>query len=105
MTQPSKVIDHYGREGLRERLDFALNAAGLGLGPLSPFDLAPLDKFHTGGIEATAELAAAAGIKDGSRIIDIGSGLGGPSRYLAATFDCRVHGFDLNPAFVERPST
>ncbi len=34
-------------------------------------------------------------------VIDIGSGLGGPSRYLAATYGCRVSGVDLTPEFVE----
>nr|WP_256367380.1 class I SAM-dependent methyltransferase [Acidisphaera sp. S103] len=33
--------------------------------------------------------------------IDIGSGLGGPSRYLAATYGCRVSGVDLTAEFVE----
>jgi ubiquinone/menaquinone biosynthesis C-methylase UbiE len=34
-------------------------------------------------------------------VIDIGSGLGGPSRYLATTYRCRVSGVDLTPEFVE----
>jgi SAM-dependent methyltransferase len=33
-------------------------------------------------------------------VIDIGSGLGGPSRYLAATYGCRVSGVDLTDEFV-----
>ena len=33
-------------------------------------------------------------------MLDIGSGLGGPSRYLAATFGCHVIGIDLSPSFV-----
>jgi SAM-dependent methyltransferase len=33
-------------------------------------------------------------------VIDIGSGIGGPSRYLAATYGCRVSGVDLTPEFV-----
>ena len=32
-------------------------------------------------------------------VIDVGSGLGGPSRYLAATYGCRVSGVDLTPEF------
>jgi len=67
-------------------------------------DLAPLDQFHTRGLAATVELAQAAAIEAGAEIVDVGSGLGGPSRYLAATFDCRVHGIDLSPAFVAAAS-
>jgi SAM-dependent methyltransferase len=98
------VMRHYGRGDLRERLGAALKAAGLTATPLSPADLAPLDQFHTRGWAATVELAAAAGIERGASVIDIGSGLGGPSRYLAATFDCRVQGIDLSASFVEAAS-
>jgi Methyltransferase domain len=41
---------------------------------------------------------------ENDRIIDIGSGLGGPSRYLAKTFGCRVSGVDLTPEFVAAAS-
>jgi cyclopropane fatty-acyl-phospholipid synthase-like methyltransferase len=67
-------------------------------------NLASLDQFHTRGIAATAELAQAAGVTKGSRVLDIGSGLGGPSRYLTATFECHVTGIDLSPSFVEAAS-
>jgi len=42
-----------------------------------------------------------AAVRSSERVIDIGSGLGGPSRYLAAKYDCRVFGIDLSPTFVE----
>jgi len=46
------------------------------------------------------ELAQMAAIERGSAILDAGSGLGGPSRYLAGTYGCRVIGVDLSPSFV-----
>lgn len=101
MSDPTKVLQHYGRSDIRTKLEMALKAAGLGEGCLSPADLAPLDQFHTRGMAATIELGATLCIAPGARGIDIGSGLGGPSRYLAAKFDCHVQGVDLSPAFVE----
>jgi sarcosine/dimethylglycine N-methyltransferase len=62
--------------------------------------LAGLDQFHVMGLEATERLAQIAGIERGATILDAGSGLGGPSRYLASTFGCRVIGVDLLPSFV-----
>jgi len=100
MMHERKIISHYGENDLVERIGAALRSGGLAEGPLSSEALAPLDQFHTRGLAATAELAKAAGITAGTRVLDIGSGLGGPSRYLAATYGCQVHGVDLSPAFV-----
>jgi sarcosine/dimethylglycine N-methyltransferase len=52
------------------------------------------------GLAATEQLAQIAGIERGAAILDAGSGLGGPSRYLASTYGCRVIGADLSPSFV-----
>ena len=59
--------------------------------------LAGLDQFHVMGLAATEQLAQIAGIERGAAILDAGSGLGGPSRYLASTYGCRVIGADLSP--------
>ena len=69
-------------------------------GSVDSSQLAGLDQFHVMGLEATKQLAQMAGIESGAAVLDAGSGLGGPSRYLASTYGCRVTGVDLSPSFV-----
>jgi ubiquinone/menaquinone biosynthesis C-methylase UbiE len=91
---------HYGRGGLSERILAALKDAGKDLARLTIEDLAPIDEFHTRRRIATTELAALLAPTPTDRMLDIGSGLGGPARYLASAFGCRVTGIDLTPEFV-----
>lgn len=63
--------------------------------------LAPYDQFHGRGLEATIEAAAPMQAGAGDHILDIGSGLGGPARYFASRFGCRVTGIDLTPEFCD----
>ncbi len=63
--------------------------------------LATLDQFHTGGLPATIRLAGKLPLTAASHVLDVGSGLGGPARYIAATYGCRVNGVDLSEPFVE----
>jgi sarcosine/dimethylglycine N-methyltransferase len=69
-------------------------------GPLSAERTGNFDQFHVGGLAATAELARRVGVTAGMRVLDAGSGLGGPSRYLARTFGAEVVGVDLAPTYV-----
>ena len=95
------VRDHYRATGLTERLKAALTALEPEDRRLTPQQLASLDQFHTRGLAATAELAALAGITAQTQVLDVGSGVGGPARFLAATYGCRVTGVDLSAPFVE----
>ncbi|MGZ5901604.1 MAG: class I SAM-dependent methyltransferase, partial [Reyranella sp.] len=95
------VRDHYRATGLTARLETALAALGPEDRPLTPRQLANLDQFHTRGLAATAELAKRAGITAGMSVLDVGSGLGGPARFLAATCGCQVTGIDLSQSFVD----
>jgi len=97
----AQVAQHYGTEGLLDRILAALTEAGKDIDHLTIDDLAPIDEFHSRRRLATQELAALLAPQATDRIIDIGSGLGGPSRYLAATYGCQVSGIDLTSAFVE----
>ena len=95
------VRDHYRATGLTERLKAALLAFGPQDQRLTPGQLGALDQFHTRGLAATAELAKLAGITADMRVLDVGSGVGGPARYLAAAHGCPVTGVDLSAPFVE----
>jgi sarcosine/dimethylglycine N-methyltransferase len=95
------VRDHYRATGLVERLKAVLAVFGPEDRQLAPQQLSSLDQFHTRGLAATADLALLAGIKADLAVLDVGSGVGGPARFLAETYGCRVTGVDLSEAFVE----
>lgn len=100
-TTTDKVRAHYDRDDLTERLRVALLAFGDESQTLTPEQLGPLDQFHTRGLAATADLARSTGISESDLVLDVGSGLGGPARYIAQTYGCEVIGVDLSPSFTQ----
>ncbi len=100
MTSPDNVATHYGTEGLLDRILAALSEAGKDVTRLTIDDLGLVDEFHSRRRRATEELARMLAPAATDHVIDVGSGLGGPSRYLAATYRCQVSGVDLTPEFV-----
>jgi SAM-dependent methyltransferase len=101
MAVIADVQNHYGTESIRERIEKALADAGLGDRKISPADLAVLDQFHASGLAATIELADSLEIDATSKVLDVGAGLGGPARHLAARYGCHVQGIDATAPFVE----
>ncbi len=97
----SNVADHYTSGTLLARLNASL--ADDGADPAHPTmeALAPYDQFHGRGIDATEEVAGILKAAATDRLLDIGSGIGGPARYMAQRFGCRVTGIDLTGEFVE----
>ena len=96
-----QVRAHYGDGGLRSRIESALLDLGLDPTCLTTRDLAPVDEFHSRGRQATKELAGLAAPRDGERVLDVGSGIGGPARFLAQRFGCHVTGIDLTSEFCD----
>ena len=102
MTQDmSGVGEHYAATGVVQRIRAALASLGPEDRPLSTRELGAMDQFHTRGHGATAELAELAGIESTDRVLDLGCGIGGPARLIAASRGCRVIGVDLSEGFVE----
>jgi SAM-dependent methyltransferase len=97
----SDITDHYENGDLLSRLQAALAEDGLDPARPSIEGLAPYDHFHGRGLEATHELADALSVSATAHLLDIGSGIGGPARYLANRFGCHVTGVDLTPEFCE----
>jgi ubiquinone/menaquinone biosynthesis C-methylase UbiE len=95
-----RVSRHYARSDLELAILDALVASGKDIERLVPSDLSLVDEFHTGGRRATVESAAQAGLNSTMHILDIGCGIGGPSRYFAEAYGCRVTGIDLTEDYV-----
>jgi sarcosine/dimethylglycine N-methyltransferase len=91
---------YWGRDGLERAILDALAAAGKNVDALTIDDLAPSDQFHGGGKPATERLARLAGLVPGTRVLDVGGGLGGPARTLAGQFGCTVTVIDITESYV-----
>lgn len=87
--------DHYGQDDLCGKIRQSCERLGLSPEEMTREDLANLDEIHIRGLEATRELGALADLKPGQRVLDIGSGVGGPARTLAAEFGCEVVGLEI----------
>jgi sarcosine/dimethylglycine N-methyltransferase len=96
------VQAHYTTDDIAGRIVAAVRKMMGDEAPLTPDVLAQMDHFHGGGIASTRDLVAALQPEAGERILDIGSGIGGPARWIASTFRCHVTGIDLTPAILPR---
>src|SRR5437660_11368234 len=90
MTSTSPVARHYGSAGIAERVLHALRADKGADARVTPETLAPFDHFHGRGVIATEELVSLLKPQPGEHILDIGSGIGGPARWIAVRHGCSV---------------
>jgi len=94
------VAKHYGDADLLTRILAGLEASGIDRNALRPEDLAPVDELHIGGRKATAHAVAKMSLNEKQHVLDVGCGVGGAMRYIAAEIGCRVTGIDLTPEYI-----
>ena len=97
----SSIRDHYSQSDLSERIINALESVGINSNNISLDDMALFDELHAGGRESTRALAKLARLQPGMKVLDIGSGVGGPARTLASENGCQVVGIDITDEFVK----
>jgi SAM-dependent methyltransferase len=99
-SDPATIREYWARDGLGQAILDALAEAGKDVAALTVDDVAPADHFHGGGKPATERLARIAAPPPETRVLDVGGGLGGPARTLAARYGCRVTVIDLTESYV-----
>lgn len=90
------ICNHWKERGSWSAIEgFLRRVGGLDSGHL-PAALAPLDQLHVGQLQSTRAFAEWVGVPAGARVLDLGSGLGGPARYLASAHGATVHAVELS---------
>jgi len=96
------VIRFYGTHPISENVILAKVAACRSfLDALTEDDLKDFDQDHYGGTEVLDALADMAGPYHQHHVLDVGSGMGGPSRWPDYGRGCRVTGLDITGSWVE----
>ncbi|MGI9413091.1 MAG: methyltransferase domain-containing protein [Hyphomicrobiales bacterium] len=101
MSTEADITAHYSSGELLQRLRAVLIEDGADPDAPTIEAMAPYDQFHGRGLEATEELAQALDAGPDDHVLDVGCGIGGPARYMADRFGCRVTGIDLTPEFCD----
>src|SRR4029079_18635130 len=79
-----------------ERINNELAALGIGVDEaLTPAQLFAFDQYHYHGTDAVHAAAHLLGLGPARHALDVGSGRGGPARYLASTIGCHITALEL----------
>jgi len=100
--QKAGVIQFFDTHPINEDEILAkLAARGINLDTLTEDELKDFDQDHYGGVRVVDVLAEKADIRREHHVLDVCSGMGGPARWLAYRYGCRVTGLDFTESRVE----
>jgi SAM-dependent methyltransferase len=94
------VRKHYSIPEMAAKVIALLESLGIDPAHLKAEQLYPMDQLHGRNIDATRDHVARLNLTPHDHALDVGSGVGGVSRYIAATTGAKVTGLDLTPDFV-----
>ena len=94
-----RISGHYGWPGLMEAIEHEIRRNGIEPEDVTVTQLAPVDNYHAFRLAGTLALASAAAITAVDRVLDVGGGIGGPARQLAARIGCHVTVVDLTAEY------
>jgi ubiquinone/menaquinone biosynthesis C-methylase UbiE len=101
MNKELEVSTHYQHGSLIKVIEEGFNHQGKAPSDISLDDMSVIDEFHIGGRQASEEFLAQLQLQERSLVLDVGCGLGGPARFVAARFGCLVSGIDLTNEYVD----
>ena len=99
--QQDIISTHYTHGSLIAAIRDGIEKLGKTIDNVTVDDLAPVDEFHVGGRQASEHFLDQLDLTSEKHILDVGCGLGGPARFAASRYRCRVGGIDLTPEHVE----
>ena len=101
MSKTEAVAAHYTHGTLLTSIGDGVRRLGKTPDTVTVDDLSPVDEFHIGGRVATQRFLDQLDLVAADRVLDVGCGLGGASRFAANHYGCRVTGVDLTSEYVK----
>jgi SAM-dependent methyltransferase len=101
MPDADLVSKHYTHGTLLDAIRQGVTALGKTESTVTLEDLGPVEEFHIGGRQASAEFLDQLELTPDDRVLDVGCGLGGGARFAASRYGSHITGIDLTQEYIQ----